>query len=160
MEGPEEFASSRQMTITLAPEAREAMKQEQLKKLKNKRWESYKNWKKCHCPALNAEIHFTQDGFHHLHTEPSGTVRTVSEQLHKYSNLVFVQGVIKNPLAVLTYSKRFAPLGRRGGKRNKKPVMKEFEYWSIKSKVKGKSIKVILRKLVNSQKIIFWSVMG
>lgn len=32
--------------------------------------------------------------------------------------------------------------------------------WSLKSKIKNMDVKVILRKLANSTKIIFWSVMS
>ena len=130
-----------------------------LKSLKDKRWEVYKAWNTCHCPALNSDVHFTQDGFFHLHTEPSGRVRTVANQLHRYQSLIHVPEVIKNCSKFLTYEKRFAPLGR-GRKKNGKLIVKEFEYWSLVEHIKGLQIKVVLRKLVHSEKIIFWSVMA
>ena len=129
-----------------------------LKSLKDKRWAEYKTWVKCHCPALNLEVHFTQDGFFHLHTEPSGKVRNVGNQLHRYSSLIHVLEVIKNSPKYLTYDKKFAPLGR-GRKKDGKLIVKEFEYWSLMEEVKGIKVKVVLRKLVNSGKVIFWSVM-
>jgi hypothetical protein len=134
-----------------------------LVKLKDKRWEEYKKWVAFHCPALNKKVYFTVDGFYHLHTEPLGRIRTVAEQLHKFTLLCHAPVVVENCPEIITYTRRFAPMGRK--KKHGKPIIKEFEYWSLKAQVnkndkKPMVIKVILRKLVNSDKVIFWSIMG
>lgn len=139
---------------------KEKKKRKNLKILRNKRWKLYKTWTKCYCPALKTHIYFTVDGFFHLHTEPSGRVRKVDKQLHKFGLLSCAPIVIKNSAKTITYDKKFAPLGRK--KRNGKPIIKEFEYWGLRTTVglfRKKKVKVVVRKSVGSKKTIFWSIM-
>jgi hypothetical protein len=128
------------------------------KQLKKQRQIQYKRWKKCYCPILKDDVHFTSDGFYHLRYEVSGRQRTIGEQMYKLGLLPLVIPVIKNAKKIDLYKQIRVPIGRKkkGGKR----VEKDVGYWSLVELV-GKQqtkVKVVVRQ-VGAGKIIFWSVM-
>ena len=148
------------MVTQVTTDDKNLRKQGLLKKLKNTRWQAYKQWPSCYCEALQTTVHFTPDGFFHLQSDPSGRARTISEQLHKYTLLTFVPEIIKNCDSVSSYIKKKAPVSRK--RKGGKLLIKEFEYWALETSLPNnpkKKIRVIVRKLVGSEKVIFWSIM-
>ena len=56
---------------------------EEFKRLKNEAEAYYKSVGKVKCPALNAEVNFTSDGFHHLRYDNTRAERSKNEQKNK-----------------------------------------------------------------------------
>lgn len=75
--------------------------------------------------------------------------------MYKLGLLPLVKPVIYSAKSA-EYERRLAPLGG-----SRKIVLKEMDYWALTAIVGKQNVKVrvILRKLVNSNQIHFWSVM-
>lgn len=126
------------------------------KRLLEKRRDDYKKWVPVHCLALQDYVFFNSQGFNHLRFKIDNTPRNPKEAMYKLGLLPLVRSVIHVATKVEDYEKRISPIG---GER--KRVLREMEYWSLvdivgKQKVK---IRVVLRRIINSKKIFFWSVM-
>ena len=107
------------------------------------------------CPALRQYVYFPMRGFNHLRFKTDNTPRNPKEAMYKLGLLPLVRPAIHCATSA-EYERRLAPVGG-----TRKKVLKEMEYWGLTAIV-GKQnvkIKVVLRKLVNSDQIHFWSVM-
>ena len=123
--------------------------------LLHERKKEYKTWTPIHCPALRQYIHFNMRGFNHLRFKTDNTPRAPKEAMYKLGLLPLVRPVIYNAQDA-GYERRLAPIGG-----TRKKVLKEMEYWSLTATVGKQDVKtrVILRRLVGSDQIHFWSVM-
>lgn len=123
--------------------------------LLNERKEEYKSWTPIHCPVLRQYVHFSMRGFNHLRFKTDNTPRSPKEAMYKLGLLPLVRPVIYNAQDA-TYERRLAPTGG-----TRKKILKEIEYWSLSAKVGKQDVKVrvILRRLVGSDQVHFWSVM-
>lgn len=128
---------------------------EQFKVLLEKRKNEYKSWQPMYCQAIRQYVYFDKKGFNHLRFKIDNTPRKPEEAMYKLGLLPLVKPVIYSATSA-EYQRRISPVG---GTRT--PVLKEIEYWGITAIVGKQNVKVrvILRKLVNGQKIHFWSVM-
>ena len=76
--------------------------------------------------------------------------------MYKLGLLPLVRPVIHNATKVDKYERRLSPVGGR-----RKKILKEIEYWGL-IEVVGKQntkVRVVLRRIVGSTTIHFWSVM-
>lgn len=119
------------------------------------RKEVYKTWAPMFCPALHAYVYFGMRGFNHLRFHISNTPRNPKEAMYKMGLLPLVRPAIYHAKDA-KYERRLAPLGG-----SRKIVLKEMDYWALTAVVgkQNTKIRVILRKLVGSDQIHFWSVM-
>lgn len=125
-------------------------------KLLEERKKDYATWVPVFCPAIREYVFFNSKGFNHLRFKIDNTPRNPKEAMYKLGLLPLVRSVIHSSFKVDKYERRLSPVGG-----TRKPVMKEIEYWGLISVVGKRNIKVrvVLRRLINSKKIHFWSVM-
>ena len=115
----------------------------------------YKTWTPMFCTALRSYVHFGMRGFNHLRFNIDNTPRHPKEAMYKMGLLPLVKPVIYNATSA-EYIRRLAPLGG-----TRKIVLREMDYWALTAVVGKQDVKVrvVLRKLVNSDQVHFWSVM-
>lgn len=125
------------------------------KELLDSRKTDYKTWDPIYCPALRAYVHFTMAGFSHLRFHTDNTPRKPKEAMYKLGLLPLVRSVVYTAKNA-KYERRLAPVGG-----SRKRVLKEIDYWGITAVVgkQNTKVRVVLRKLVGSNQIHFWSVM-
>ena len=116
----------------------------------------YKTWTPIYCQAVRNYIHFSMRGFNHLRFKINNTPRNPNEAKYKLGLLPLVKPVIHKATKVEQYERRLAPIGG-----SRRIILKEMEYWALTAIVgkKNAKIRVILRRLVKSEEIHFWSVM-
>ena len=132
------------------------MTENRFQKLLRERKDDYKTWVPVYCSALREYIYFNSQGFNHLRFKIDNTPRKPKETMYKVGLLPLVRSVIHMATKVDKYQRRLSPIG---GSRTK--ILKEIEYWGL-IEVVGKQnvkIRVVLRIIINSDKIYFWSVM-
>ncbi|OHA84402.1 MAG: hypothetical protein A2937_01530 [Candidatus Yonathbacteria bacterium RIFCSPLOWO2_01_FULL_47_33b] len=132
------------------------MSENKFQKLLEERKTDYGTWVPVFCPALREYVYFNAQGFNHLRFKIDNTPRNPKEAMYKLGLLPLVRSVIHLAVRVDKYERRLSPMGG-----SRKKVYKEIEYWGL-IEVVGKQdvkIRVVLRKIVNSDRIHFWSVM-
>lgn len=119
----------------------------------------YRSVVRAKCPALNAEVNFSSDGFHHLQYNSSRVERSKEVQRIKFLCLKDAIEVIKKTTTIQEYREAIQPVGKVGshGFRSTK-VVKYYGFVAITSFDKPRRIKVIIRK-VGDGSYQFWSVM-
>lgn len=132
------------------------MKDSKFQKLLEERRNDYKTWSPIYCVAIRSYIYFTSQGFNHLRFNIDNTPRSPKEAMYKLGLLPLVRPVIHNATKVDKYERRLSPIGG-----TRKKILKEIEYWGLIVPVGKQNVKVrvVLRKIVGSDKIHFWSVM-
>ena len=122
----------------------------------DERKKDYATWVPVFCPAIRDYVSFNTKGFNHLRFKTNNTPRNPKEAMYKLGLLPLVRPVIHLATKVDKYERRLSPVGG-----SRKKVLKEVEYWGLIAVVGKQNIKirVVLRKLVNSREIHFWSVM-
>lgn len=118
-------------------------------KASNKYWDKrikakdfYTKINKIKCPAFQNElIHFNSYGFTHL-IRKNGVLRTIDDQLRRFSLLRYVLIVITDSGVTPSYHKEGL-----------------VEFWEFKKVLQRKTIKVIVRRLPNGTRH-FFSVMS
>lgn len=131
------------------------MKNENYKKLLEKRRREYKNCSSIFCPCIKEGINFNSEGFNHLQFKTNGTPRKQAERIYKLNLLPLAILTIKLADKVEKYSHKKLIIKKKGNR-----TKKDIQYWAISALIDKKRgrIKVILRK-VGSGKIHFWSIM-
>jgi hypothetical protein len=132
------------------------MVRNKFKKLLIERKEDYRTWSPVFCPVLREYVFFHSQGFNHLRFKIDNTPRKPQEAMYKLGLLPLVRPVIHNATKVDKYERRLSPVGGR-----RKKILKEIEYWGL-IEVVGKQntkVRVVLRRIVGSTTIHFWSVM-
>lgn len=116
---------------------------------------AYNTWTPMYCPVLRDYVHFNMRGFNHLRFKIDNTPRGKAEAMYKMGLLPLVKPVIYHAKTA-EYERRLAPVGG-----SRKPVLKEIDYWGLTAVVGKQNVKVrvVLRRLVGSNQIHFWSVM-
>lgn len=115
----------------------------------------YKSWGSSHCKALNQHVYFTMAGFNHLRFKIDNTPRNPREAMYKLGLLPLVRPVLYKATDA-TYERRMSPVGG-----SRKKVINEMEFWSLAADVGSQNVRVrvVLRRIVGSDQIHFWSVM-
>ena len=124
--------------------------------LLEKRRADFKTWVPIYCPALREYVFFSMRGFDHLRFKIDNTPRNPREAMYKLGLIPLIRPVIHLATKVDKYERRLSPVGG-----SRKKVFKEIEYWGLIGVVGKQSVKVrvILRRLVGSNQVHFWSVM-
>jgi len=119
------------------------------------RREEYKTYTPMYCPVLRQYVHFSMRGFNHLRFKVDNTPRNPKEAMYKLGLLPLARPAIYHAKSA-EYERRMSPVGG-----TRKPVLKEMEYWGLTTVVGKKDVKVrvILRKLIESDQVHFWSIM-
>ncbi|HEC30822.1 MAG TPA: hypothetical protein ENI66_02305 [Candidatus Yonathbacteria bacterium] len=126
-----------------------------LKLLENRK-RDYKTWVPIYCLAMREYVFFGMRGFNHLRFKIDNSPRSPSETMYKLGLIPLIRPAIHLATVVEKYERRISPVGG-----SHKKVLKEMEYWAVESIV-GKSnarIRVVLRRLIGSKQVHFWSVM-
>lgn len=119
-----------------------------LSELKRQQKLFYRSIVSIYSPALNENVHFTSDGFHHLVYKSNRKPRTISEQWLKLKCLQYVPRVVKN-CKYITDTRIYT---------NKK-TGKTIIYYELRYKINAKNrIQVIVERKGNG-KLKFKSVM-
>lgn len=109
-------------------------------------------------PALSNEyVAFTSVGFTHL-VRKGRNPRPQSEQIKRFSLLVFAEQIIKNPQAVIIYRTTETKYwtNRHG---EKVLITSTGHFWTFVEKTDGYTIKIVIRQLNSGQKH-FFSIMS
>ena len=125
-------------------------------KLLNERRDDYKTWLPVYSVAIREYVFFNMQGFQHLRFKIDNSPRNPKESMYKLELLPLVRPAIHAATVVEKYERRIAPVGG-----SRKKIMKEMEYWAIEAIVgkRNTRVRVILRKLTNSDRVHFRSVM-
>jgi hypothetical protein len=118
----------------------------------------YDSVEKVYCPALNAEVIFNSDGFHHLRYNSSRSQRSKPEQRNKLAYLKEAVEVLKKSSTVQDYRECYRPLGTPDRSGFRKMVRVEFfAFWAVIGDVKKMiRIRVVVRR-INGVQYHFWS---
>ncbi len=129
-------------------------KEEEFKKLKDKIHNQYLDIGKIYSPALNSNIFFNSNGWHHLRYDNSRSERKKVVQLNKFRFFGDALSILKKATTIQEY-RRISAMAH-----NKESIIEWFAFLSIISFVKQIRIKVIIRRVggLNGQ-YHFWSVM-
>ncbi len=124
--------------------------------LLDRRRSDYRTWSPIYCSAVNEQVFFSANGFNHLRFNTDNSPRSPREAMYKLGLLPLVRPVIYAATRVQKYERRFSPVGG-----STKKIIKEIEYWALEAIVgkQNTKIRVILRRIVGSNRIQFWSVM-
>ncbi len=110
------------------------------------------------CPAFNGElVAFTSEGFNHL-IRKGRIPRTRNEQKRRFALVPYIEGIIKNPRAEITFrqTEEKYTVNRHG--QNIK-MTSTANFWTFHARIKSSSIKVVIVQIGNGQRQ-FQSVMG
>lgn len=121
----------------------------------------FKGIKYVHNPALNANIEFTSDGFHHLRYDGCRKERRKKTQMHKFRCFDDAVKIIKRTTTIQEYRRSICPIGKpdKSGLRRTKTV-EWFAFWAITNFSKKIRVKVVIRRIGgDAGKYHFWSVM-
>ncbi|MDD5696731.1 MAG: hypothetical protein PHO90_02020 [Candidatus Pacebacteria bacterium] len=110
------------------------------------------------CSALSDEyVFFTSAGFNHL-LRKGRIPRTRNEQKRRFTLLPYIEKIIKNPTAKITYKK--IEIKEKANRHGEKVLIESTAYfWTFIEKIDDCKIKVVIRQLENKNKH-FFSVMG
>lgn len=113
------------------------------------------------CPALNSSVHFTADGFHHLRFSNSRSGRTKKERRNKFAFLREAVEILKISTTFQEYRLTTAPIGTMDSKGFRTMTKIEFYgFWAVRKRKDSMiRVKVIVRRVINSDTFIFWSLM-
>ena len=128
-------------------------------KIRDKADAFYKNLGKIRCRALEADVHFTSDGFHHLRFDGTRAERAKNVQRTKLLCLEEAADVVRRSSTIQEYRCALQPIGKPDlqGLR----VTKKVEYFgltAITDIVKLRRVNVVIRR-VGDGNYHFWSVM-
>jgi hypothetical protein len=109
-------------------------------------------------PALGDEyVFFTSAGFNHL-LRKGRIPRTRNEQKRRFTLLSFVENIIKNPVAKITYRK--TEIKEKTNRHGENILIQSIaHFWTFEENINDCNIKVVIRQLQNKNKH-FFSVMG
>ena len=93
---------------------------------------------------LNQNVFFDNTGFKHL-TQKGRLHRTIPDQIRRLKLLEYVEPVLKDERSIVEYRCLY--------------MNDKTHFWGITSIIKGKSIKVVVRK-INNGRLTFFSVMS
>lgn len=132
---------------------------EEFTKIKSKADIFYKSVGCVRCPALDANVHFTSDGFHHLQFDGTRAERTKIVQKNKMLCLHEAVEVIKKSNTVQEYRTAVQPIGKpdKSGFRSTKNVV-YYAFHAITDFSKLRRVNVVVRR-VGDGNFHFWSVM-
>ncbi|HLC64153.1 MAG TPA: hypothetical protein VJK25_02285 [Patescibacteria group bacterium] len=134
---------------------------EKYKKLKQQTELEYKKVVGIHCPALQAEVIFNSDGFHHLRYDSCRTERHKKSQSIKFLYFPKAVEVIQKSTTIQEYRRSICPIGKpnKNGLR-KTSAIEWFAFWSIISFAKKIRIRTVVRRVGGDDGYYhFWSVM-
>lgn len=135
------------------------MNLEEFRKIRDSAEIFYKSIGSIKLPALNVDVFFTSDGFHHLQFDGTRAERTKHVQKNKMLCLSEAVMVIKKSATIQEYRVHLQPVGKRD-KRGFRPA-KRVEYYALHAITdfnKLRRIIVVLRR-VGGGNLHFWSVM-
>jgi len=110
------------------------------------------------CPALGDEyVFFTSAGFDHI-LRKGRIPRTRNEQKRRFTLFPYVESIIKNPVAKITYRKTEV---KEKVNRHGENILIEStaHFWTFSDKINDCVIKIVIRQLEGKDKH-FFSVMG
>lgn len=106
------------------------------------------------CPALNAKVHFTSEGFHHLRYS-HGKERPVIMQEAKLRLVPKVKWLVETTTTIQEYSEGMEEIHRKKHKKVSKQWLM-VQYWGFTAIVRGTRMKVVVRRVDNGA-YQFWS---
>ena len=112
-----------------------------------------------YCPALQAEIHFSSEGFRHFQYDGKRVERTKNVQLARMQCLQEAVAILKSTTTLQEYRTVMQPIGKMDsqGMRQQKHVT-YYAFQAITNLVMLRRIIVIVRR-VNEGNLHFWSTM-
>jgi len=114
-----------------------------------------------HCPALQAEIVFNSNGFHHLIYDGCRIERHKKSQYTKFLYFPKAVEILRKSTTIQEYRRSICPVGKhdKNGLR-KTSIVEWFAFWSVISFAKKIRIRTIVRRVGNEDGYYhFWSVM-
>ncbi len=130
---------------------------EPFKKLLSNAREQYNKIGAIQCPALNAKVHFTAEGFHHLRYDSKLKERKKLERRNKLCNILSAAETIKLSSTIQEYRTTLEPVGFIDVKGFRKMVkVHYYAFWAVLKK--KTRVKAIIRQIESGQ-YNFWSVM-
>lgn len=118
----------------------------------------YKSIDRIRCPALNVDVCFTSDGFHHLRYDNNRSERSKQEQRNKLMYLKSATKIISITSTIQEFRTGLLAVGKaRNGLRLTKRV-EFYAFNAILKLAKGVRIRVVVRRVGDGQ-FHFWSVM-
>jgi len=129
------------------------------KELKQKVREFYRSIGKVKCPALDADVFFTSDGFHHLRYDNNRSERSKEEQRNKLSCLKEAVDIISRSTTIQEYRTTIEAVGKPDRSGFRKTTTVEFYAFSaITDADRSRRFRVIVKK-IGSGNYHFWSLM-
>ncbi len=127
------------------------------KKLKEEAKTYYDSIGKVFCPAFNAHVHFTSDGFHHLRYDSKRRERTKPEQRNKLCHIKEAAQTMIKTSTIQEYREELEPTGLKDSSGFRK--MEKVRYYGFWAVLKNNTrFKTIVRQEENGP-YLFWSVM-
>jgi len=111
---------------------------------------------KIHCPALNEVASFTAEGFNHLVFKTSRSERERSSQILRFKPLPIAKDLVGLTTTYQEYEETLKEMLVKRHKRHERRPL-PVRYWGLIAILRGRKVKVILRKVGNGQ-LHFWSI--
>lgn len=128
------------------------------KKLKGEAKAYYDSIGEAFCPAFNAQVHFTSDGFHHLRYDSKRRERTKLEQRNKLCHVKEALQTIIKTSTIQEYREELEPVALKDSKGFRK--MRKVRYYGFWAVLKNNTrFKTIVRQEYEDGPYQFWSVM-
>jgi hypothetical protein len=124
--------------------------------LRNDTHSWYLSVKPIESPALGHVVHFTSEGFEHIVYKRARAERERPSQIMRFKLLPLAVELIALSTTFQEYEETIKEFTIKR-KKKKVHVSKKVQYWGIIAIIKGRKIKVIIRKIGNG-KHHFWSV--
>jgi hypothetical protein len=134
---------------------------EKFKELKNLTKSNYEKIGCIYCPALQANVVFNSDGFHHLRYDNNRSERNKKSQRNKFIFLDKAVEILKKSTTIQEYRRSICAVGDcdRSGFRKTK-IVEWFGFFAIISISKRRRINVVVRRIgAESGQYHFWSLM-
>lgn len=131
--------------------------QNDFKSFLNEVREYYKSIGSVQCPALNADVYFTSEGFHHLRFQSNLKERVIQEQRDKLSYLPQAVETITLSATIQEYRITLEPIGLKDSKGYRGMAKVEYyAFWAVLDK--KVRVKAVIKQVENGQ-YNFWSLM-
>jgi len=125
-------------------------------KLKESAEQYFHSVGKVYCPAFDEAVHFVAEGFNHLVFKSPRSERERPSQILRFKLLPLAKELVE---LTTTYQEYEETLQERVVKRHKHIEKRSLpvQYWGLIAILRGRKVKVIIRKIGNGQ-LHFWSV--
>jgi hypothetical protein len=129
----------------------------QYEKLRQDAVKFYAGIGRVHAPAFGEVIHFPSEGFNHIIFKTARSERERPSQIMRFKLLPLAVELVKLSTTYQEFEETIKEFTVKARKKKVKKT-KRVRYWGIIAIIRGRKIKVILRKIGDNGTLHFWSI--